>query len=185
MSFIKKHPILIIFSSLFILFVVISSVIPYPFMTITTSLETVRIPDDIAYRITSSETGVTYELDDLKTDATISYPKQLPLIPMNYGSGGSIIVPEASLYLIYEGNLSRGSRLALEFEVTQTTSGRYHYFLLNEDGIVDSFETTLPNLYHLNLKLKKSGNYTILLSVDEAVGHYQLNFNITKSLFPF
>lgn len=154
-------------------------------MTISTSLETVRVPDDIAYRITSSETGVTYELDDLKTDATISYPKQFPLIPMNYGSGGSIIVPEASLYLIYEGNLSRGSHLALEFEVTQTTSGRYHYFLLNEDGIVNSFETILTNPYHLNLKIKKPGNYAILLSVEEALGNYNLNFNITRSLFPF
>lgn len=185
MSFIKKHPILTICSSLFILFIIISSVIPYPFMVITTSLETVRIPDDIAYRITSSETGVTYELDDLKTDATISYPKQFPLIPTNYGSGGSIIIPETSLYLIYEGNLSRGSHLALEFEVTQTTSGRYHYFLLNEDGIVDSFETILTNPYHLNLKIKKSGNYAIILYVEEALGDYDLNFSITKSLFPF
>ena len=75
LSFIKKHPILIIFSSLFVLFIIVSSVFPYPSMTISTSLETVRVPDDIAYRITSSETGVTYELDDLKTDATISYPK--------------------------------------------------------------------------------------------------------------
>lgn len=184
MAFIKKHLVIILAG----FFIIISGglmLIPFTLKTVVTSSLCYAVPDDLTERITSHETGVTYELNDLKTIDSLVYPKQTPLIPMNYAAGGSLVVPQTSLYLIHEGNLTRGSQLNLEFEVTQAEGGVYRYFLVNETGVIDCFETTDSTPYHKNLKIKKAGNYALILYVEEAKGDYKLNYHITRSIFPF
>lgn len=184
MTFIKKHFILTLLTIFLIFLSGCFLLSPFFLTTVTTSVMSYKVPEDIADRITSFETGVTYELSDLKTDANTTYPSQLPLIPVGYGGSGSIVAPETSLYLIHEGKLTRGSKITLEFAVNQTESGTYHYFLINENGIIDSYDTDTTTPYHINFKIKKTGNYAIILYVEEALGDYQLNYNITKSLLP-
>ena len=103
---------------------------------------------------------------------------------MNYTIGGAIVEPQTSLYLVHEGNLTRGSKLTLEFEVIPTSSGVYHYYLINETGVIDEFEITDSTSYYNHLKIKKTGNYAIILSVEDALGDYKLNYHITRSILP-
>lgn len=185
MSFIKKHILLIMITGIFITLSGALLLVPFTFTSVATSSVCYEVPDDIASRITSHETGVTYELSDLKTEDNIAYPKQTPMIPVNYAAGGSIVMPQTSLYLVHEGKLTRGSHITLEFDLLQSATGLYHYFLVNEDGIVDSFATTMPAPYNLNFRIKTTGNYAIILYVEEALGDYKLNYSITRSLLPF
>ena len=86
--------------------------------------------------------------------------------------------------VFHEGNLTRGSKLTLEFEVIPTSSGVYHYYLINETGVIDEFEITDSTSYYNHLKIKKTGNYAIILSVEDALGDYKLNYHITRSILP-
>ena len=184
MSIIKKYLLVIIITGIFITLSGALLLGPFAFSTITTSTVCDAVLDHIAEQITSTETGVTYELIDLKTETRFSYPKQKPFIPVNYTIGGAIVEPQTSLYLVHEGNLTRGSKLTLEFEVIPTSSGVYHYYLINETGVIDEFEITDSTSYYNHLKIKKTGNYAIILSVEDALGDYKLNYHITRSILP-
>ena len=97
MSIIKKYLLVIIITGIFITLSGALLLGPFAFSTITTSTVCDAVLDHIAEQITSTETGVTYELSDLKTETRFSYPKQKPFIPVNYTIGGAIVEPQTSL----------------------------------------------------------------------------------------
>ncbi|MGL4336519.1 MAG: hypothetical protein ACRCST_06465 [Turicibacter sp.] len=156
------------------------------FGSVETSTESYEITEDLSQQVTSRVTNVSYQLNDLKTDSTIKYPKQFTLFGrVSIGMGGSTGMKLTKLQIIYESYLPKGTKFDITLTVDELRSGIFYFIILDDEGEVETYKCDRATNYPIEFKTKKTGNYAILMYFDDADGSYSINTKIKKPLLHF